>query len=145
MSYSHSNPHPVNEGRKRRLYRLAQLIHDLWKKARAWIRAFSSIPTFTTAMRSKDRQATLLSYHEHLVPCVYLRDECTERFRQGWTVERVAEFLDKYLWIAKIEKPAQVALVNEKYKTSMPDGWNFESGDVCARLTAVGLALQKMT
>lgn len=145
MSYSHSNPHPVNEGRKRRLYRLAQLIHDLWEEGASLDTRFFKHPYIHNSYAIKGQTSDIASYHEHLVPCVYLRDECTERFRQGWTVERVAEFLDKYLWVAKIEKPAQVALVNEKYKTTMPDGWNFgPDDDVCARLTAVGLALQKM-
>lgn len=142
MTDLQANPYPVTEIRKRRLYRLAQMIRDVWEEGMNLDTRFFKHPFIHNSYAIKGKTSASASYHEHLVPCVYLRDQCTESFRQGWTVKMVADLLDQYLWIAQIEKTVQVALVNENYKTTMPDGWSFGSGDVCARLTAVGLALQ---
>ena len=142
MNHLQTNPYPTTDTRKRRLYRLAQMLRDLWEEGSNLDTRLFKNPYIHDSYATLGRTSANANYREHLVPCVYLRDQCIERFKHGWTVEQVTELLDKYLWIALIEKPTQVALVNKHHKTTMPDGWNFESGDVCTRLTVAGLAIQ---
>ena len=87
---------------------------------------------------------------EHLVPCVMLRDRAFEMFWEGdgnkdiYEVEKdVARMLEQFLRVAHIT-PAEANHLDHKLglKTSMPDGWDFYTGSVMARLAAAGIVVE---
>jgi hypothetical protein len=81
-----------------------------------------------------------LGHREHVVPCVLLRDKCVELFRNGAIIEEVADFLKRYVVIVEISPSQQHSLDASKSKGGrglkhcMPEGWEFESGCIFARL-----------
>ncbi|MHB9118960.1 MAG: hypothetical protein ACYC2R_11895 [Burkholderiales bacterium] len=87
---------------------------------------------------------------EHLVPCVMLRDHAFKLFWKGKDENKeiseiekeVAEILNRFLRIAHIT-PDEARRLDHKLglKTRMPDGWNFDTGLVMARLEAGGIEL----
>lgn len=80
---------------------------------------------------------------EHLVPCALLRDRAFEMYRDGRTETEVAEMLGRFLRVAHITCAEANRLDNELgLKTKMPDGWDFETGSVLARLQAGGIELE---
>ena len=88
-------------------------------------------------------------HKEHLVPCAYLRNRAFAMFHE-WKSKKdisevekdVAEMLSRFLRIARITPAEAHRLDHElKLKTEMPDGWNFETGSVMARLEAAGIEL----
>ena len=79
-------------------------------------------------------------YREHVVPCVYLRDEALKRIARGDSDEQVTEMLHRYLVIVKITRQEQKRLDRSKkagglgLKNSMPDHWGWGSGCIFQRL-----------
>jgi hypothetical protein len=81
---------------------------------------------------------TAPTWREHLVPCVMLKDRAVEMFQEGATVPQVAQMLKANLAILIITQD-EAKLVDSKYQTTMPEGWNW--GDsVFARLDKMGVA-----
>lgn len=79
---------------------------------------------------------------EHLVPCALLRDHAFKMYWEGKAVKDVAEMLGRFLRIAHITSAEAHHLDHELgLKTTMPDGWNCETGSVMARLEAGGIEL----
>ncbi|MGM0517279.1 MAG: hypothetical protein ACQER6_06750 [Pseudomonadota bacterium] len=81
------------------------------------------------------------TYREHVVPRVLIRDECWKMYNQGSNVEEVKEHLLRYLWIVHITEE-EAALLNAKYKMSMPEGWVFGKSSPFARFDAVGIEVE---
>jgi hypothetical protein len=78
------------------------------------------------------------TWREHLIPCVMLKDRAVEMFQGGCTVPQVAQILKENLAILIITQD-EAKLVDSKYQTVMPEGWQW--GDsVFARLDAMGVA-----
>lgn len=83
---------------------------------------------------------------EHLVPMVYMSACAADMFKKGRSEEDVARMLERCYRtaallaeeVARLDKnpPNGVGL-----KTTMPDGWDCETGDVKARLEAAGIQL----
>lgn len=79
---------------------------------------------------------------EHLVPCALLLDQAFAMYRKGNTEKEVVEMLGRFLRIAHITPTEARRLDHELgLKTKMPDGWDFETGSVMARLEAGGIEL----
>jgi hypothetical protein len=79
---------------------------------------------------------------EHLVPCSLIRDQAFKMFWDGKDVGAVALMLQRTLKIAHITKEEARLLDYElRYKTTMPDGWCFETGSVTERLDVAGIKL----
>lgn len=77
-------------------------------------------------------------YREHVVPRVFLRDQCLDLYEQGKSIDDVARILMNNLRIVEIT-PDEADLLNARYKTSMPDGWMLGESDPLARLREVGI------
>lgn len=80
---------------------------------------------------------------EHLVPCTILIQE-VRRLLSEKTLEdvEIAKLLQKHWKIALISKEqARYIDYDLGYKSTMPAGWNFESGDTLARLHAAKITL----
>ena len=81
------------------------------------------------------------TYREHVVPRVFIRNECMKMYDARADVQEVKERLLQYLWIVHITD-AEAARLNLKYKVSMPESWIFGESDPFARFTAVGIELE---
>ena len=79
---------------------------------------------------------------EHLVPCVVLRDLAFKMYWDNKTEKDVSEMLSRLLRVARITTEEADRLDHKlKLKTRMPDGWDYETGDVLARLEAAKITL----
>lgn len=76
------------------------------------------------------------------MPCTFLRDLAFKMYWDGKSEKHIAEMLRRLLCIAYIT-PAEAHLLDNELglKTTIPDGWNFESGSVKARLEEAGIQL----
>jgi len=78
-------------------------------------------------------------YFEHVVPCRTLIVElrrlvaCNER-----SADEIASMLMKHWKVALITKD-QAREIDRHYKSEMPEGWTFETGDTMARLSGIEL------
>jgi hypothetical protein len=98
--------------------------------------------------RSAD--APTSGYHpEHVVPCAYIRDEVLRRFvdrplvvdgkEDELCARDMCQFVDRLMAVAYISKAEAAYLdTGEKaIKSTMPAGWNPESGDILDRLNQI--------
>lgn len=78
-------------------------------------------------------------YFEHIVPCRTLIVElrrlvaCNER-----SADEIASMLMKHWKVALITKD-QAREIDRHYKSEMPEGWTFETGDTMVRLSGIEL------
>ena len=82
-------------------------------------------------------------YPEHVVPCAVLVQE-TRRLIEGGkhSVEEIAQLLRKHWKVALLSREQSRYIDHHlHYKSSMPDGWDFETGDTFARLIAANIVL----
>ncbi|MFM0061387.1 DNA translocase FtsK [Paraburkholderia phytofirmans] len=83
---------------------------------------------------------------EHVVPCAFLRDRCIARLAQGASVKEVARDIRPFLVIVMITESECTYLDNGPgcgglgLKDTMPANWDFETGDIFARLRVAGIA-----
>lgn len=74
-------------------------------------------------------------YREHVVPCALIRDECMKMYEQGYTIDQVAEAIERHVVIVKITFEERKYLDKSLgLKTTMPLGWKFNKDDIFARL-----------
>lgn len=79
-------------------------------------------------------------HREHVIPCVFLRDECLVRFDDGAKLDQVADFLQGNVVIVDITKQQQKRLDRSPnngglgLKNTMPMGWQFDSDCIFQRL-----------
>ena len=129
---------------ERRFLRLAQLIHDHWAEGSGMNTDLFKEPlihdSFVIRAVSIAPGAT---YSEHVVPRVFLRDQCMSMYSNGATVEAVTGILMRYLWIAKIT-PAAADRLNHQpgSQPPRPPGWLPRTHEALARLHEAGINLQ---
>ena len=73
------------------------------------------------------------SYREHVVPRVYLRDQCLALFASGASIDEVARILEANLRVVHIS-PEEADILNRSHKMDMPAGWKIGEGDPLERL-----------
>jgi predicted GIY-YIG superfamily endonuclease len=83
------------------------------------------------------------THPEHVVPCAVMIKECQRLILAGThTHEEIAVMLKKHWKLAIITKAEQEFIDYElKYKSTMPSGWNFETGDTFERLRLANIQL----
>lgn len=124
-------------------------LHDEKREARVHTRLFD--PLIHKGLITEGKSLEGGGHVEHLVPCALLRDHAFKIFWKGKdenrdiseTEKEVAELLGRFLRIAHIT-PAEARRLDHELglKTTMPDGWNFETGSVMARLEKAGIKLE---
>lgn len=125
----------------------AEQQNDSKQEARVHIRLFDTlVPDIEVVGKSINGGG----HKEHLVPCALLRNQAFAMFWEGKEANKdisdvenkVAAMFGKYLRVAHIT-PAEAHHLDHvlKLKTSMPDGWDFETGSVMARLEAARIEL----
>ena len=88
------------------------------------------------------------THGEHVVPCAFLRDRCIARLAQGASVEEVAREIRPFLVVVMITDAECAYLDNSPacggmgLKDTMPPNWEFETGDIFARLHVAGIAFK---
>lgn len=126
--------------KKRRLRRLAEIIHDHWEEGSGMDTRYFDHPfihnNFVVAGQSTEGG----EYREHVVPRVYLRDKCLEMYENGASVDDVTEVLLANLCIAMITSE-QAALLNKRFRDTMPLGWVVGKSDPFERLHTVGIEI----
>lgn len=76
---------------------------------------------------------------EHVVPCRTLIVELRRLVIQNFMPDdQIAALLQKNWKVAWITKD-QAKQIDKHYKSEMPNGWKFESGDAMARLKGIEL------
>lgn len=80
---------------------------------------------------------------EHLVPCVVLFTETKRLLREGrLTGDEIAKLLQKNWRVARITK-AEQELLDNVHKSTMPTGWDYETGSPLARLLIAKIELKE--
>lgn len=93
--------------------------------------------------QSAEAAAGIDTHCEHVVPCAVLIAE-TRRLIQEDQLDddEIAKLLQKHWKIALVtKKQARHIDFELGYKSKMPTGWNFETGDTLARLDKANIAL----
>jgi Ftsk gamma domain len=91
------------------------------------------------------------THPKHVVPCAFLRDRCIARLAQGASVEEVAQKIRPFLVIVIVTEAESSYLDNGPacgglgLKDTMPANWDFETGDIFARLHVAGIAFDPPT
>lgn len=77
------------------------------------------------------------NYREHVVPCCLIRDEARRMYQSGASIDDVVQMIHDNLRIVLIsKKEANYIDKTLGLKDTMPDGWEFGTGDPLARLWA---------
>lgn len=127
------------EIKRRRLFRLAQIIHDHWQESSGMDTRYFDHPFIHDDYVVTGRSNAGGTYREHVVPRAYLRDECMRLLDAGATIEQLTDILEKNLKIVLISEDKEAKLLNLTLKTTMPDGWILGLHDPMDRLTSVGI------
>ena len=83
-------------------------------------------------------------YPEHVVPCSFLIDESKRLIKEGvLSLDEIAALLQKHWKIVRIT-PDQANYIDFDlgYRSTMPEGWCFETGDPLARLKAANITIK---
>jgi len=134
----------TTEGRlKEAFHRVAYVLKSLWKDGRgAHSRLFETLVGDDDIVIGTSVEGG--GYREHVVPCCLIRDIAFDMYDKQRTVDDVAEMVGRLLRIAYITKK-EANRLNTKLglRTSMPAGWDPETGSVMARLDAAKIELEQ--
>ncbi len=129
----------TQELKSRNFLRIARIIFELWEEDRGNTDLLNAIlipdewVLVGTSVNGGGKR-------EHVVPRVVIYDECWKMFDQGKSIEEAAALIEKFLCIVQITKAEQFHIDHRlNLKSTMPDGWTFENGDVYARLRAANV------
>jgi len=125
--------------KKRAIKRLAEIFHDHWEEGRTGsTRIFEHVLPDAWLIVGKSLNGG--TYREHIVPCMMIRDQSIKMYSEGYSVENVADMINKHLAIVLITEAEREKLDNELgLKTAMPRNWVFSSGDPFQRLIDAGV------
>ncbi|WP_460057719.1 hypothetical protein [Pseudomonas sp. S2_D06] len=128
--------HTLLEKKQRAIKRLAEIFRDHWEEGRVGsTRIFEHVIPDEWLICGKSSSGG--SYREHVVPCVLIRDQSIKMYEEGKMIEDVAKMIDRHLAIVLISEEEKDRLEKQRgWKTTMPEGWVFGSGDPFARLTS---------
>jgi len=131
--------HTQAEQKQRAIKRLAQIFRDHWEEGRVGsTRIFEHV--VPDAWLICARSSSGGRYREHIVPCVLIRDQSIKMYQAGELVEAVAKMIERHLAIVLISEEEKNRMDKQRgWKTTMPEGWEFGSGDPFARLTSCGI------
>lgn len=146
------------ESFKRSFMRMALYLKDIWDEynhneknplpAHSRIFDVMMVDDFILLGQSVELQKSIEAgsskkgYREHLVPCATLRDHAADMFRAGKMPEDVAAMLQRFLRIVHITREEADRLnYDVGLKNKMPDGWDWDSGDVKERLHMANIEL----
>ena len=84
---------------------------------------------------------------QHIVPCAVLNQESCKLIERNEPKENIAKLLVKHWKIAYISK-VQAKYLDTKagldLKNTMPEGWDYKTGNIYARLEVAGIELQPL-
>lgn len=126
--------------KQRRVRRLAEIILDHFEEGSGMDTRYFDHPFVHDVHVLSGQSTEGGEYREHVVPRVYLRDQCMEMYKNGVTVESVTEVLLGNLRIVKIT-PEQAARLNKQLRDTMPSGWILGKSDPLERLHSVGIQI----
>lgn len=128
------------EIKRRRLFRLAQLIYDHWEEGSGMDTRYFDHPFIQNEYVEFGCSPSGGTYREHAVPRAYLREQCMLLLQQGSSLEDIVRILEENLRIVRISSE-EADLLNSQFKTSMPDDWIIGEHDPLARFHRVGITV----
>lgn len=131
--------HTQPEKKQRAIKRLAEIFRDHWEESRVGsTRIFEHVIPDEWLICGKSSSGG--KYREHIVPCVLIRDQSIKMYQEGKMIEDVEKMIERHLAIVLISEEEKDRLDKQRgWKTTMPEGWVFGSGDPFARLTLSGI------
>lgn len=133
----------VDQRASRTFRRAAQVIFEVWEEGWGNTRLLDD-PLIPDAVTVVGLSRAGAERREHVVPLKLVYNRCEEMFSAGEDVQAVARMLARCVKIVRISKAERHRIDTELgLKTTMPDGWNFEDGDVFARLHKGGVVWDK--
>ncbi|WP_201511685.1 hypothetical protein [Psychrobacter alimentarius] len=97
---------------------------------------------FVTVGKSQEVADGAPPHPEHVVPCSIIIWESIRLLEEGKPKEEVAKLIAKHWKIVFISKDESSFIDSKKglnLKSSMPDNWDFETGDSFERLNLAGI------
>ena len=128
--------------KQRACHRCAYVLRGEWEdQQRAHSRVFDTlVPIRYTFVGTSVKGG---AYNEHVVPCAYLRDLASFQFKEGRSLDDVANMLDRLLKVARITSAEQKLLDQELgWRNTMPENWDPDTGSPFARFEAAGIKLK---
>lgn len=131
------------ELKARAFRRTAQVLYEIWEEGGiAHTRLFDTLIWQKYYFVGTSTQGA--EHKEHVVPCAYIRDLVAELFDQGESVEKAAQVIEKLLKVVAISREERRHLDFETgLKTTMPEGWLYETDSVFARLEVAGIEFKE--
>lgn len=140
------------ELRMQRAYlRLARYLYDHYEEdpahptARAHSRAMEYFIPMRWVLRGRSVGGT---YHEHVVPCAFIRQHSIAMARAGRPLDDAAAAIRRMLAIVIITPEEQERLDRKSklgLKDTMPDGWCPDTGSIYRRLEIAGITFAPET
>lgn len=120
--------------------RVAQIMHDNFENGSSGIhsRIFEVLIPDEVVLVGESLKGN--DYREHVVPCCLIRDECWKMFKGGANTEDVAFAIERHIVIVRITfEEADHLDKSLRLKNVMPNGWEFNKGDIYDRLKEAGI------
>jgi hypothetical protein len=131
------------EWKSKMCMRAAQIMHDNFENGSTGIhsRIFEVLIPDEVVLVGESLKGN--QYREHVVPCCLIRNECFNMFKGGASLEEVASAIERHVVIVKISfEEADHLDKTLGLKNTMPKGWEFNKGDIYARLKEAGIEFQ---
>jgi hypothetical protein len=135
--------------RQRAFRRVSIVLHGFWEEQQHLRLARASIHSRLFDTLVYDDYITLpnskrgCGHREHVVPCAYIRDLAFRMFTAERSIDDVAVMIGRLLRIAFITHEEALRIdVGCGMKSTMPPGWDPETGSILARLDAAGIELE---
>lgn len=131
--------HTQVEKKHRAIKRLAEIFRDHWEEGRVGsTRIFEHVIPDEWLICARSSSGG--RYREHIVPCVLIRNQSIKMYQDGESIDDVAKMIERHLAIVLVSEEEKNRMDKQRgWKTTMPDGWVFGSGDPFARLIAAGI------
>jgi len=93
------------------------------------------------SIAGRQQLTTKNAYCEHIVPCAWIEKTALEMYKNNYSVQDVADMIQRNLAVAYISD-AEADLLNNyfKWKTTMPPNWK-DGDNVIDRLTQAGIIM----
>lgn len=128
------------EWKRKMCMRAAQIMHDNFENGSSGIhsRIFEVLIPDDVVLVGESLKGN--TYREHVVPCCLIRDECWKMFKGDASIEDVAVAIERHIAIVRITfEEAEYLDKSLRLKNTMPNGWEFNKGDIYARLKEAGI------
>jgi len=133
------NKYTEKQLKRRAFNRVASVMFGMWEEKGSSDPRLLDPPLIPDEYVEVGESVNGKNHREHVIPRAVICYECHAMFKNGKSVDDVAEFIEEHLKIVYISKEEKHKLDSGSelnLRQNMPDGWLFENGDIYARLHA---------